>query len=309
MNDAGCSVRLSFPQGEHRDVTVEPGEITIGASSDNAVVLAKDGIRPHHASIVVDARGYTLFVRGPEAYAHVNARPVREKAILRLGDVVSLDAVNIILKPDHDDHVRHAQPQSNTPTAGMAAEQNTDPNRQSPPRAVLRGVSGPYFGKVVGINAKLVIGRGADCDLVLDEPEMSRRHAEIHVGVGEIALKDLGSSNGTYVNGVQVHDALLFPGDQIAFDRNRFLIEAPGMPVRRNEPRNPAAAREAHEVTQTLKAIPRTEPTTPHPGTLPAVEARVPAAAEPAKGWSPWWLIGAGALIATAIALLLLGTR
>ena len=297
MNDAGCSVRLSFPKGEHRDVTVEPGEITIGSAGGNTIVLARDGIRPQHASIVVDNRGFTLMVKGGDATAHVNARPVREKAILRLGDVVSIDAINIVLKPDHDDSVRHGAPSRTMPA------DSEESARTAPPRAVLRGVSGPYFGKVIGINGTLTIGRGADCDLVLDEPEMSRKHAVIEVKGGEILLKDNGSANGTYVNGVQVHDANLFSGDQIAFDRNRFLIEAPGMPVRRNDPRPVAVdSRQPVEVTQTLKAIPRSEPPTPRPA--PAVQVPVEA-----KGWSPWWLIGAGAAIAIVITLLLLGTR
>ena len=44
-------------------------------------------------------------------------------------------------------------------------------------------------------------------------------------------LRDLGSANGTFVNGVQVRNAVLHPDDQIAFDQNRFLLEAPGMLV------------------------------------------------------------------------------
>ena len=293
--DTGDTVRLSFSQGVHPDVTVQPGELTIGSAPDNRVVLKADGIRPHHASIVVDGRGYTLFIKAPEARTHVNARPVREKAILRLGDIVSLESVNVVLKPNYDESVSQNRP-------GPVAAGDGQVDRVSPPRAVLRGVSGPYFGKVIAIHGRLAIGRGGDCDLVLDEPEMSRRHAMIEISAGEIYLRDLGSANGTFVNGVQVRDAMLYSGDQLAFDRNRFLIEAPGMPVRRNDPpRTDAGAvggepRGPHNITQTMRAI-RAED-------LPGA----PAAATPAPsaGWNPWWLIAAGALIALVIAALLL---
>lgn len=46
-----------------------------------------------------------------------------------------------------------------------------------------------------------VIGRGADCDVVLDDPGASRRHAEIKVEAGRILIRDLGSTNGTTVDG------------------------------------------------------------------------------------------------------------
>ena len=70
--------------------------------------------------------------------------------------------------------------------------------RQAPPKVVLRGVSGPHFGKVVPIYGRLVIGRDAECDLVLDEPEMSRKHAMIEVRQNDIYLREL---TVVYANG------------------------------------------------------------------------------------------------------------
>ncbi len=297
---AGTAVRLSFPKGEHADVIVAPGETTIGAAPDNTVVVSAAGVVAHHAAIVADPRGFTLLVRDPSARTHVNARPVREKAILRLGDVVSVDAVNIVLKPDRDASIEPA------PAAGAAVVDDGQADtryRVAPPRAVLRGVSGPYFGKVIPIHGRIEIGRGPDCGLVLDEPEMSRRHAMIEVTPGEIYLRDLGSSNGTFVNGVQVRDAVLHPGDQLAFDRNRFLVEAPGMPPRRNEPRTPTATPAVDrppQVTQTMRAIRIDEP---------APMADPPPAEGQGGGWNPWALLAAAVLIAGAFALLILGFR
>jgi pSer/pThr/pTyr-binding forkhead associated (FHA) protein len=182
---------------------------------------------------------------------------------------------------------------------------------------VLRGVSGPHFGKVVPIYGRLVIGRDAECDLVLDEPEMSRRHAMIEVAPQEIYLRDLGSANGTYVNGVQVKNTTLYSGDQIAFDRNRFLIEAPGTPTRKEDlggsdasQRAQAQAAAQSNVTQTLKAIRPAEQATGvmTPVTAPLADATQAKAIGPAPsgGWNPWYLIAAGAAIAMALALLFL---
>ena len=125
----------------------------------------------------------------------------------------------------------------------------------------------------------------------------------IEVTSSEIFLRDLGSANGTFVNGVQVRDAVLHPGDQLAFDRNRFLLEAPGMPVRREDaqtptpPSAPKPAGVAPIITQTMRAV-RLDDKTP--------EETVPANTGSVGNWNPWALIGAAALIAAAIALLIL---
>ena len=62
----------------------------------------------------------------------------------------------------------------------------------------------------------LVVGRGADSTLVVDDPGASRRHARIQRGAdGEYVLTDLGSRNGTYVNGLKVRSTPLREGDKI----------------------------------------------------------------------------------------------
>ena len=55
------------------------------------------------------------------------------------------------------------------------------------------------FFKVITLRSKTVIGRGSDCDLVLNESEMSRRHALIENTQEGLFLRDLGSANGTLV--------------------------------------------------------------------------------------------------------------
>jgi two-component system, cell cycle response regulator len=62
----------------------------------------------------------------------------------------------------------------------------------------------------------LVIGRGAACDLALEDDGVSRRHAKIVQYVnGVVVVKDLGSTNGTFVNGRPVTTTALEDGDRI----------------------------------------------------------------------------------------------
>jgi hypothetical protein len=62
----------------------------------------------------------------------------------------------------------------------------------------------------------VVLGRAPDCDLPLDSARASRRHAEVRRKGDRFWVRDLGSTNGTFVNGVRVYgDQVLRPGDRI----------------------------------------------------------------------------------------------
>src|SRR5262252_8980389 len=127
-------MRLHFPNKEHADLLIAPGDTSIGAAGDNTLVLDRPGIAAHHASLNVGDRGFVLSVVDSSARVHVNARPVREKAILRLGDVISLDTLQFILKPDRDASIR-----TDLPAAAARADDAASRTRSVPPKAVLRG--------------------------------------------------------------------------------------------------------------------------------------------------------------------------
>jgi hypothetical protein len=72
---------------------------------------------------------------------------------------------------------------------------------------------------------QVVLGRSRDCDCVLAEPSVSRRHAELRREGGRWLLRDLGSRNGTRVNGVRLLDeAEVCPGDRVSFGDARFRL-------------------------------------------------------------------------------------
>jgi hypothetical protein len=74
---------------------------------------------------------------------------------------------------------------------------------------------------------KVTLGRSRDCDCVLAEPSVSRRHAELRRDGARWILRDLGSRNGTRVNGVRLLDeAEVCPGDRVSFGDARFRLGA-----------------------------------------------------------------------------------
>lgn len=69
------------------------------------------------------------------------------------------------------------------------------------------------------------IGRAAGNDLVIDAVDVSREHAELRRLGATWKLRDLGSRNGSWVNGRQVTEAVLQPGDELRFGNTRFRFE------------------------------------------------------------------------------------
>ncbi|MBK8268852.1 MAG: FHA domain-containing protein [Planctomycetes bacterium] len=76
-----------------------------------------------------------------------------------------------------------------------------------------------------------VIGRKTDADLRIPIAEISRAHCEITRNGSAVTLRDLGSSNGTFVNGERIDDAIqLAPGDRIRIGSITFIVQIDGKP-------------------------------------------------------------------------------
>ena len=77
--------------------------------------------------------------------------------------------------------------------------------------------SGLDRGRTIFVDGDaLVLGRDDDCDVVVDDPNVSRRHLSLEpLAEGGVALRDLGSSNGTFLNGNRVEEAILNGNEQI----------------------------------------------------------------------------------------------
>src|SRR5437879_3214368 len=76
-----------------------------------------------------------------------------------------------------------------------------------------------------------VIGRREDCDLRIPLGDVSRKHARLVRDGDALRLEDLGSSNGTYLNGQRVQEAILIAGDSVQIGPVVFALQIDGMPA------------------------------------------------------------------------------
>jgi adenylate cyclase len=83
-------------------------------------------------------------------------------------------------------------------------------------RYQLVGISGSE-AYMLRDDRSIVVGRASSSDVSLNDPTISRRHAELRCDAAGVSVQDLGSRNGTFHNGVRVESARLVPGDVIAF--------------------------------------------------------------------------------------------
>jgi pSer/pThr/pTyr-binding forkhead associated (FHA) protein len=95
----------------------------------------------------------------------------------------------------------------------------------------LRFISGKYQGGEfpVEANREIVVGRSSDLDLVLVEEMVSRKHARLKLVDGAVEIEDLGSTNGTFVNGERINHARLKEGDRILIGSNILKVVNLGM--------------------------------------------------------------------------------
>ena len=208
------AMKLVFAGGEHVPVTLTDGVTVVGAAADAGIQLAQPGIAPLHAQI--ERRGQRVQLQPCAEPVRLNGRPVRDAIVLKAGDTLEFASVRC--------RAVHA-------TAEAEAVDRSTRMRASVPRFVLRGVSGPTFGRSFGISGEMVLGRQTDCDVCIPIGEISRRHARIKPNPDGVLVEDLESANGTYINGKRIRSAMLRPGEELALDTVRFMLLVPGADV------------------------------------------------------------------------------
>lgn len=210
------ALKLRFTTPDEPELPLDIGVHGIGRGATGALAPVAEGSEPS-VRFCVDRRGVWLTVSEGVQGVHVNGRQVRRMAMLRTGDAIFVDG--------HELRLVSTAPVSEISPADGLDDMDT---AEADPRIVLRGVGGRYHGRSFTLDRPRLVGRHADVDIRIDEPGFPDRHARLERAGGGVRLTDLGSADGSVVNGEPMRDAVLQAGDQVVFDaHHRFVVEAP----------------------------------------------------------------------------------
>jgi ABC transport system ATP-binding/permease protein len=178
-------------EGETREVALGARRLAIGRAPENDIVLASRFVSARHAAIepagdahrVVDL-GSTNGLLAEGRHIPPNApRALADGEVLRIGDPATGNFVTLTY--------RNPRARRAAQAAAVARSYPLDPG-----------------------DLQITVGREG-CDITLDNPQVSRRHAQIERAASAHMLRDLGSTNGTFVNGRRVDQHPLVRGDVI----------------------------------------------------------------------------------------------
>lgn len=204
-----------------------PGHpFTIGRHSSCDLRIVGTGeeaytVSRHQAEIRQGTGKYILRNTRASNPTWVNGQPLREPHTLAEGDLIQIGPVTLGYRSPRLPLI-----------SSSGAGQPVRPPAAVAPRAILRYAarwalhSGPAT-MVLPLDKPVLVGRGKDCELRLNDPSVSRHHAVFEPAGGQnYIVKDLGSTNGTLLNGTEIKEIRpLKPGDRLAFGEYEFLYE------------------------------------------------------------------------------------
>jgi len=203
-------------KGRDDKVNLDQARITIGRDQSNTVVLESDEISGYHAEIHCESGGVFAVDLGSTNGTSVNGKRLSERRKLAAWDHLTFGSVE-------------------------AEVVDTDGRRPTQLfRAIDQAGSSPTGGawRLVGerdtfeISGRHVFGRDAKCDFTVSSDTVSSQHARLELRDGRLTVTDLGSSNGTFVNGERVRERVLNLGDTVKFDVESYRVEGPADPAR-----------------------------------------------------------------------------
>ncbi len=256
----------------HRDT------IIIGRGSKNEIIIHDNEVSREHCRLVRVLEEYEIHDLNSTNGTFVNGQRLDESGwLLTGGNVIELgDSITLEFIP------------AEISTGMLLAQAGDIPEKVSPDTRyylLLKRNNQPDPEVYALEDATISIGRGLDNDIIFQEGEVSRNHLIFSRDEYGYTLEDLGSFNGTYLNGMRVeHHTRLRPGDEIRigtmltlwFNTEPVLT----LPMRPDEPVGiNRKSTDTHELSRSSGTKPDTLPSIPSP--LPGIAASLPTTVQP----------------------------
>jgi len=217
---------LSLSNGQEQEFLLEKSAITLGRSATSDITLSDAKVSRVHARLQCNTTDCTLTDLGSANGIRVNGVAV-ERALLAPGDVIGLGDSTlrfVIDTPAFEPEIMAIDSEADLDaTLAQATVPMTLTNTDLPRLAIH---TPDRTWEVLLTQESLTIGRHTGSDLLLDQAKASRHHARIErVGDG-FRLRDLGSTNGTWLGSQRIDARLLRHGDTIRIGDARLVFKA-----------------------------------------------------------------------------------
>ena len=231
-------LKIQFKDGRADPIPlIEPGK-TVGRGDANDIVIDEDGVNGFHADLKVEGTQVTITDINSSTGTLVNGEKINVPMPLGVGDLIVIQGVE--LEIIEDDELGGGRTLVLSGTALMTLGTGS---------WSLVADSGPEKGQVIPIMDRVEIGRALECDSSILEPALSRKHAELELVGDDLVLRDLGSVNGTYVNGTKIKKTALEDGDVISVGKHKLEFHS------MNKPEAPAPKSMGAEFAQATVVI------------------------------------------------------
>ena len=197
-------------------INLDQSRITIGRDGGNNVVLEADDVSGYHAEIHCESGGIYVVDLGSSNGTSVNGKRLTKRHKLSAWERVAFASVEAEV----------IDTEGRRPTQVVRAIGQEAP---SPGGGAWRLVGKQNTFEISG---RHVFGRDAGCDFTVASSTVSGRHARLELRDGRLTVTDLGSTNGTFVNGERTRQQVLNAGDEVKFDVESFRVEGPADPGR-----------------------------------------------------------------------------
>lgn len=209
-------LKLQFLDGSRPALWIVDERISIGRDKTNSLVINDEGVSLFHAELRQEDNKLFVWDSGSVNGTFVNGAKISGKHELQAGDIVRFHLIELQITDPA---------KGNVPTPPQASAESAETSAS--PLWQAKALTGPLSGKMFPIEGPTVIGRDPSCDIVVPGSHVSRRHAELSIRSGKLWMKDLGSSNGSFVNGARIEETALKNGDEVKFDAMTFKVIGP----------------------------------------------------------------------------------
>lgn len=218
---------LLNPNGQEQEFKLAKASISMGRATTNDIIINDAHISRNHARLECSAQGITLIDLGSSNGTHLNNLRI-DRATLCPGDVISMGSRQLKYQVEslcEDVGLTRIDTQIQLEQTMNVECLPMEINETSTPSLVVFTGERTWSIDIHSLD-RAVIGRDESCAVYLDSPRVSRRHAEVQQDGEAFILKDLGSTNGTWLDDQKIEQHVLQDGQgfrigsaQIVFKR------------------------------------------------------------------------------------------